>query len=334
MSGILALGIEIKHMRKILVIAIIGFIGSGNLWAQEGLPFYNHYLVSDKYLINPSYAGANPEVLSVTGSYRNQWADLPESPNTQTVSVHATVVDRLAFGLYFFNDQNGLSSLRGINLSAAYHIPIDSRRDMYDDEEEDKFSFGLSYNTFQQVLDLDRINVNHPNDPLLQEDTYNLSYFNLGVSFNYAGAFGGVSVLDIPLKENEAVANGVEPLPTWYYFLLGYKVRLTEGIRVEPSIVMNLNSNSERHLDLNLISHIGFGDREQGLDLGVSYRQDIDKNGSQGLSVSPLMKLKIGGLRVGMSYDIGLSDIAAEAGNGILFSLGYDFSNPFNPDYR
>lgn len=334
MLDILALGIEIKHMKKILLVAFIGVLGSSSLLAQEGLPFYNHYLVSDKYLINPSYAGANPEVLSVTGSYRNQWADLPESPNTQTLSAHATVVNRLAFGLYFFNDRNGLTSLRGLNLSAAYHIPINSRRDMYEDEEEDKFSFGLSYNMLQQVLDLDKINATHPNDPALREDTYNLSYFNLGVSFNYAGAFGGVSVLDIPLKENEAIANGVEPLPTWYYFMLGYKIRVVEGIRVEPSVVMNLNSNSERHLDLNLISHIGFGDREQGLDLGVSYRQDMDKNGSQGLSVSPLVKLKIGGLRVGMSYDIGLSDIAAEAGNGILFSLGYDFSNPFNPDFR
>ncbi|SMC79768.1 PorP/SprF family type IX secretion system membrane protein [Moheibacter sediminis] len=321
-------------MRKILLIAIIGIVGSSNLVAQEGLPFYNHYLVSDRYLINPSYAGANPEVLSVTGSYRNQWADLPESPNTQTVSVHATVVDRLAFGLYVFNDENGLTSLRGINLSAAYHIPISSRRDMYEDEEEDKFSFGLSYNTFQQVLDLDRINVNQPNDPLLREDTYNLSYFNLGISFNYAGLFGGVSVLDIPLAQNEAVADGIEPLPTWYYLMLGYKFRVTEGINLEPSLVMNLNSNSERHLDLNLISHIGFGERQQGLDLGVSYRQDMDKNGSQGLSVSPLVKLKIGGLKLGMSYDIGLSDIATEAGNGILFSLGYDFSNPFNPDFR
>lgn len=320
-------------MKKLLFIAIIAITSISNLYAQEGLPFYSHYLISDKYLINPSYAGANPEVLSVSGSYRNQWADLPESPNTQTISAHATVVDRLAFGFYGFLDENGASSLRGINLSAAYHIPINSRRDMYDDEEEDKFSFGLSYNTFQQVLDLSKINADIP-DPLLTEDTYSLSYFNLGVSFNYAGLFGGVSILDIPLKQSEAVANGVEPLPTWYYVLLGYKIRLAEGINLSPSMVMNLNSNSERQLDLNLISHIGFGDREQGLDLGVSYRQDMDRNGSQGLSVSPLVKLKIGGLKLGMSYDIGLSDIATEAGNGILFSLGYDFSNPFNPDFR
>jgi len=169
---------------------------------------------------------------------------------------------------------------------------------------------------------------------LLKQDSYNLSYFNLGISFNYAGAFGGVSVLDIPLTDNEAVANGVEPLPTWYYFMLGYQVRLGDVFRIDPSIVMNLNSNSERQLDLNLMSHIAFGDRQQGVDLGLSYRQDIDKNGAQGLSISPIMKLKIGELKVGMSYDIGLSDIAKEAGNGILFSLGYNFGNPFKPDFR
>lgn len=301
---------------------------------QEGLPFYKHYLVSDRYLINPSYAGANPEILSVTGSYRNQWADLPESPNTQTVSAHATVVDRLAFGFYVFNDQNGLSSLRGLNLSAAYHIPINSDRDYRPNEAEDLFSFGLSYNFFQQRLDIDRVVVTDPTDPVLDDPNYNLNHFNLGVSFKYAGAFGGISVLDIPLQDNQAVANGIEPLPTWYYFMLGYQVYLGDVFRLEPSVVMNLNSNSERQFDLNLMGHIAFADQEQGLDLGVSYRQDIDKNGSQGLSISPVMKLKIGGLRIGMAYDIGMSDIAKEAGNGILFSLGYDFSNPFNPDFR
>lgn len=320
-------------MRNNFITIIVLTFGALGVFAQEGLPFYSHYLVADKYLINPSYAGADPSVLSITGSYRNQW-DLPESPKTMTLSAHATVVDRLAFGFYAFHDENGLTSMTGVNISAAYHIPINSRRDMYDDEEEDKFSFGVSYNTFQSKLDKNKVIATHPNDPVLNDPNINLNYFNLGLSFNYAGAFGGVSVLDIPLTSNEAFADGVEPLPTWYYFMLGYKIRLGEVVHIDPSMVMNLNSNSERQLDLNLISHIAFGDQQQGVDLGVSYRQDFDKNGSQPLSISPLMKLKIGGLKVGMSYDIGLSDIAKEAGNGILFSLGYDLGNPFNPDFR
>lgn len=304
------------------------------LWAQEGLPFYKHYLVGDAYLINPSYAGADPEVLNVTATYANQWADLPESPNTQTLSAHATVVNRLAFGMYVFHDRNGLSSLKGINLTAAYHIPINSDRDYRWKEPEDLFSFGLSYTNFSQSLDLDKVIANNPNDPLLNDNNYGLNYFNFGASFRYAGAFGGISVLDLPLKDNEAVTNGLEPLPAWYNFMLGYTVYFGENFYIYPSVIMNLNSNSGRKFDVNLMSHISFGQSQQGVDLGVSYRQDIDKNGSQGLTVSPIMKLKIGELKMGFSYDLGLSDIAKEAGNGFMFSLGYNFGNPFNPDFR
>lgn len=317
--------------RKLFIILVFTSI---QLFSQEGMPFYNHYLVSDPYLINPSYAGQNPEIMSVTATHRNQWSNLPESPSTQTISVHSTVVDRLAFGAYFFKDTNGLSSMSGINLSAAYHIPINPRRDYRDDEPEDLFSFGLSYNFFNQKLDKDKIVGVDPTDQVLKDPNYNLNYFNVGVSFRYVSAFGGVAVNNIPLIDNEAIANGIEPIPTWYNFLLGYKIYLTDGIHIDPSVVMNLGSNSARKFDLNLMSHISFGDFQQGVDLGVSYRQDIDKNGSQGLSISPVIKLKIGDLRLGMSYDIGMSDIAKEAGNGILFSLGYDFGNPFHPDFR
>lgn len=309
------------------------FLTFGQILAQEGLPFYNHYLVSDKYLINPSYAGANPDILSVRGTYRNQWDDLPDSPNTQTLSAHATVVDRLAAGIYIFNDQNGLTSLRGVNLSAAYHIPIGDRYS----GTGDKFSFGLSYNGFQQVFDFDRVIVTDPNDPLLNDDTYFLHYFNLGVSFNIGNFYGGLSVLDIPLVDNIPIANAIEPLPTWYYLLGGMKLNVADGIQLEPSFVMNLNSNSERHLDLNLMANFNNGEYSeegQGLSLGVSYRQDLDSKGAQQLSISPLIKLGFGQFRLGASYDIGLSDLATEAGNGLLFSLGYDFGNPFNPDLR
>lgn len=320
-------------MRKNFIALILLFV-SIQVFSQEGMPFYNHYLVSDPYLLNPSYAGVDPEIMSVTGTYRNQWSDLPESPNTQTFSVHSTVVDRLAFGVFLFRDQNGLSSLRGLNATAAYHIPINSGRDYRDDEEEDIFSFGLSYNFFQQRLDKDKVIAIHPDDPLLNDPNYNLNYFNVGTSFRYAGAFGGVAVNNIPLESNEAVVNGIEPIPTWYNFMLGYKIYLTDGIHIDPSVVMNLSSNSSRKFDLNVMSHFAFGSYQQGVDLGFSYRQDIDKNGAQGLSISPVMKLKVGDLRLGMSYDIGLSDIAKEAGNGFLISLGYDFTNPFKPDFR
>lgn len=320
-------------MKKVILAFIAGLVTSLSL-AQEGLPTFSQYLVGDSYLLNPSYAGVDPEIFKFTAAIQNQWADLPESPKTQTVSMHATVVDRLAFGAYFFHDKNGLTTNSGVNISAAYHIPINARRDYRFDEAEDRFSFGLSYHVFTQKLDLNKVIVTDPNDPLLRDPKYTLNRFNVGTSFKYGDAYGGVSVLDIPLADNEAIANGIEPIPTQYFLQLGYHIYLSEGIYLDPSFLMDLKSNSERRFDLNLVSHFSFGDRNQGVDVGVSYRSDSDKNGSQGLTISPLMKLKVGDLRLGFSYNIGLSDIAKEGGNGILFSLGYDFGNPFSPDFR
>ncbi|WP_068595123.1 PorP/SprF family type IX secretion system membrane protein [Vaginella massiliensis] len=301
--------------------------------AQQTMPYYNHYLVSDKMLINPSHAGQNPEYISINASNRNQWDDLPNSPKTQTLSAHATVIDRLAVGTYFFNDRNGASKMSGFNLTAAYHIPIQDGRGY--DQEQDVVSFGVGTSRFSQSFDLSDIIVNDPNDPLLNEDRFNSWMMNLGVSFKYANFFGGVSVLDIPIDNNFYYINNFEPLPTTYYLNLGFDWYLTEGIKLQPSLVYSTNANRYSGLDANLIAHLGFGDQEQGVDVGVSYKQGMSKDYKDPLFISPVVKVKIGAIRAGMSYDIGLSDFQVDGRKqGFLFSLGVDLANPLNPDWR
>ena len=314
-------------MKRTIYTILFGSLLCGNLFAQQGLPFYNHYLVSDKMLINPSYAGQNPDYISINGTHRNQWDDLPNSPSTQTVSAHATVVDRLAVGAYFFNDRNGAVKLTGFNVTAAYHIPIEDRYS--ESEQESVFSFGVGASNIAQRFDLNALTGYDPNDLVLNADKYNATFLNLGLSLNYRNFNLGFSVLDISLGENKYFINNVEPLPTWFYVNLGYNWYVSEGIRLEPSLVYNQNSNSDRHLDVNLLSHFGFGDRDQGVAIGVGYKQGLDKNGNQPLFVSPILKAKIGTIKAGLSYDIGLSDFQADGRkNGMLFSLGFDLSNP------
>ena len=299
--------------------------------AQEGLPFYEHYLVADNYLINPSFAGSNAEVLRVRGTHYSQWAGLDNAPSTQTLSAHGRVTNRLAAGFHAFNDRNGATSLRGVNLSAAYHIPIGDNFSYYDDVEANQFSFGLSYNGISQVFDRSLWNAEHPEDPYLQDTSFFLSYFNLGANVHYNGIYVGFSVLDMPLGDNRPIVNSVEPLPTWYYFQAGYKWNVAEGIQLEPSVLMNLNSNSERQVDITMRSRFAMG--QNAVRLGVNYRTDMDESGSQGLSLTPLINLEIGSLRLGYAYKMGLTDISKEAGDGHLISLGFDFANPFNYYY-
>ena len=319
-------------MKKLAILCFL-LCSINNVYAQQGLPFYNHYLVGDKMLINPSYAGQNSDILSINGTYRNQWDDLPDSPNTQTLSVHGTVVDRLAIGAYFFNDRNGAIKLTGFNLTAAYHIPIENNNYL-EESEESVFSFGVGASNVSQRFDFSRVVVENPNDPALQNDKYNTFFLNLGISAKYMNFTAGVSILDIPLGENVYYLNNIEPLPTWYYFNLGYDWKVADGIKIEPSLVYNLNSNSDRHLDMNLLGKFGFGENDQNVAIGLSYKQGFDSRTNQALFISPIVKAKIGLIKAGVSYDIGLSDYQVDGRkNGLLFSLGFDLENPWGTRY-
>ena len=73
-----------------------------------------------------------------------------------------------------------------------------------------------------------------------------IAYANLGLQATYSRAFAGISVADIPLSNNTPVVNGIEPSPTRFYLNAGYDWEITEGFSVEPSVMMNLNTNSSR----------------------------------------------------------------------------------------
>ncbi len=310
---------------KAIFVTLAFIICANVIHAQESLPFYQQYLLSDKALINPSYSGASDDIV-VKLTYHKQWGDFDLSPNTQTAMVHANIVDRVGVGAYFFKDENGPVAAQGLNLSAAYHIPLG------DDENrsENQFSFGTGVSLWSQSYDWRRVQPENPSDPLVYGDpSIFLPYLNIGASFIYKGVFGGISVTDIPLSNNTPIVNQIEPSPTWYYFNLGYDWKFGENFSVEPSILMNINTNSERQLDANLLAK--YRNENNKFAVGVSYRQDMDENGGQALTMSPIIKADFGRLNMAFSYNIGLSDIATYGGNGFMIGLGYNIENFINP---
>ena len=78
----------------------------------------------------------------------------------------------------------------------------------------------------------------------------------------------------------------------------------------------------------------GFGENDQSVAIGFSYKQGFDSKTNQALFISPIVKAKIGLIKAGVSYDIGLSDYQVEGRkNGLLFSLGFDLENPWGTRY-
>ena len=232
-------------------IQLIIFAQSIILSAQETLPIYQQYLLRGKFWINPAYYGATDSV-EFDANYHRQFSKFDTSPNVQSIGIHANIVDRVGTGISLFRDQNGAISSNGISVGASYFVPIT------DDERRNQFSFGANVNFYNASIDHSRINAKDSDDPLLSTEANSIfnTYTNLGLQATYEGFFGGVSILDIPLSDERLIINGIEPSPTKYVMNAGYDYEITEGFSVESSLLLNLNTNSARLMDINILAKI------------------------------------------------------------------------------
>ena len=293
--------------------------------AQETLPFYQQYLLDGDFLFNPALLGKTDDVV-LNLNYQKQFSQLSESPNVQSIGLHANVFDRVGAGISFFRDQNGPISSNGLMLGASYFIPLSDEED-----RQDQFSFGIGTNLYNMNIDYTQLNPDQPGDPALGENTNDifLAYANLGAAFKYRYFFAGISVIDIPLTNDLPIINGIEPSPTKFYLNAGYDWHFMDGMFVTPSLMMNLNTNSSRIIDYNLMATV-FGE-QNNLSAGISFRSAKSAVGSQNLGMSPIIKGRVGGITFGAAYNFGVSELTENFGNSFMLSLGFNIDNFINP---
>ena len=291
---------------------------------QETLPYYQQYLLEGDFLYNPALYGKTDDVV-LNLNYQKQFSQFAESPNVQSIGLHANVFDRVGAGLTFFRDQNGPVSSNGIGAGASYFIPIDD-----DGERKSQFSFGTNVNFYNMHVDLAKLNPQDPGDPTLASDNNSLFlvYANLGMAVTFRNFFAGVSVNDIALTNDIPIVNGIEPEPTKFILNAGYDYYLTEQFYVSPSVMMNFNTNSSRITDMNLMATI-LGE-ENSFSAGASFRTSKNQFGSQNLGISPILKATVNNFFFGASYNFGLSDIQQYAGSSFMLSVGYNIENFIN----
>lgn len=309
-------------MKKLYLFIFLNLAGFA--LSQETLPLYQQYLLDGQFLFNPAHLGETDDVV-VNANYQKQFSKFAESPNVQSIGIHANIIDRVGAGLTFFRDQNGPISSNGLGIGASYFIPLSD-----DGERKDQFSFGTNINLYNMNIDYAALNPKDPGDHLLYDGNNDIfiAYANVGLQATYKNFFGGAAIVDIPLTNDVPEVNGIEPSPTKYLLNLGYQYFLTDDISLEPSVLVNLNTNSAKLIDYNFLANIFSG--ENAFGAGVSFRTSSDKVGKQQLSLSPLIKGKINKFTFGFTYNLGLSDIQTYAGNSFMISLGYNFDNFIN----
>lgn len=292
--------------------------------AQETLPFYQQYLLDGDFLFNPALLGKTDDVV-INLNYQKQFSKLTESPNVQSVGMHANIFDRVGAGLSFFRDQNGPISSNGVTLGASYFIPLSDEED-----RQDQFSFGVGTNLYNMNIDYSQIHPEQAGDPLLGENTNSifLAYANLGTAVKYRHFFAGLSVMDIPISNTLPIDNGIEPSPTKFYLNAGYDWHFTDGIYLTPSLMMNLNTNSSRIFDYNLMATV-FGEKDL-FSAGISFRSAKSSVGSQNLGLSPIIKGRVGVFTFGAVYNFGVSELTENFGNSFMLSVGFNINNFIN----
>ena len=308
-------------MRKIYTLFfVVVFLGSYK--SQETLPFYQQYLLNGEFLFNPALYGSTDDVV-LNLNYQKQFSNFAQSPNVQSVGMHANVFDRVGAGLSFFKDQNGAISSTGVSAGASYFIPIDD-----DGERKSQFSFGTNVNFYNMNIDLGLLLPQDPGDPVLSAESLFLVYANLGMAVSYRNFFAGVSVNDIAISNDIPIVNGIEPEPTKFLVNTGYNWYVTEEFYVTPSVMANFNTNSSKMIDLNLMATLESD--ESSFSAGASLRTASNKFGNQSLGVSPIVKASLNNFFFGATYNFGLSDIQQYAGSSFMLSVGYKFENFIN----
>ncbi len=310
-------------MRKLYAIVCLALL-SNAYKAQETLPYYQQYLLDGDFLFNPAQYGKTDDV-QLNLNYQQQFSKFSESPNVQSVGINANIFDRVGAGISIFRDSNGPISAGGISAGASYFIPLSS-----DGDRKDQFSFGTSISLYNMNFDYTKLNTEEAYDPLLQGNESNIfmAYANFGAAATYKGLFGGVSVNDIALSNDQSIVNNYEPSPIKFFLNLGYDWKFSDNISLTPSVLINLNTNSTRMVDYNIMAN--FTGEINALSVGASFRSVQNRFDSQQLSVSPIVKVRFNKFMIGATYNIGMSDIQKYGGDSFMLGVGYNFDNFIN----
>ncbi len=225
--------------------------------AQQ-LPLYSDYIMNGFY-INPAMAGS--EGYTAIGiSSRDQWAGLPNSPQTDVAGVQWRILredtrvtinpltqergleshsGRVGLGIYIFNDQNGLIQRTGAQFSYAYHVFINNRQ----------LSFGLGVNTFQFSISTDQFsNSFKQTDPLYYSGFANkvlLPDATAGIYLLSYDSFYGFSIANLfqtPLRIGSSSYD--YRINRTYYIMGGQRFHKDEMFSFEPSILIQGTENT------------------------------------------------------------------------------------------
>jgi type IX secretion system PorP/SprF family membrane protein len=281
-------------MKKNIYTLLLLFWGITSVKAQQ-YPLFSNYVLNG-YGFNPAALTTPGGVMEARATYRTQWVGLGEAPETQIFNLNGRLKKiPLTLGGYFFNDVAGIIKRTGGMAMLAYTQSLG---------EGVGVTLGFSGGYYTLRAGENARSFSHT-DPTLTSATLGKGTpdFNAGLMFHIGDFYAGISLPQILEKKVAFTPDPVTGASTisskllrHYFGTLGYNARLTDNLRVEPSVLLKFVPNAPFQYDVStrVIANNMFW-------VGASYRSND--------AVVAMIGLDKGNFSLGYAYDITLSNI-------------------------
>ena len=299
--------------------------------------------------LNPALSGAIDGTYRFTGTYRDQWRGLVESPYVTfgvygdlkfSIGNSRTSEDFAGVGVSFVADKMAVLDLNWneIRISGAYHKTLDKQTRQY-------LSGGFYFGLIQQSVNYERLTFDDQFNGLdgytfgtnetLPENNFAFGDLGLGLHYSVSPSrrnrvFAGLALAHLTtpslsyFRRTESIEDEEFPdiqLETKFVAHVGAQVELQEQVYLLPRF---LYQSQGEHLLMNAGANVKFGISKyntNALHLGAGLRLANDLGSIAPTALVLLGAMEMNSVVIGMSYDLNLDDLTMDREGQGVFEL-------------
>ena len=233
-------------MKKVVILGFIILSTLGANAQQDAM--FTHYSFNT-LAVNSGYAGSR-DALTVTGLHRSQWVGFDGAPTTQTLTLHAPIMnEKIGLGLSVLNDKIGPTNQTAFYGDFAYKIPVGNG----------KLAFGLKAGVNMVSNSLGDLGTTESGDVNFEQNVKSELLPNFGFGLYYSTPKYYVGLSTPRLLENNyetnATTGSTQGERRHYFFIAGliFPLNETGTVKLKPTTFVKVTEAAPLELDLTAL---------------------------------------------------------------------------------